>query len=95
MAPGLPLVGANEPTDRDELRRALKASLMERMVEIWNSPPKNGSEQVPDWCESIPAVKESFSVIKSDEQDFWQDEPPTSVFEKRNIFAPKEFMFFL
>ena len=84
----------NKPTDTDPLRLALKACLVERMVEIWNAPPKNCNETVPPWCQSVPAVKEHFSVIPGD-LEVWKDEPSSHIFEKRNIFAPKEFMFFL
>ena len=90
-----PLVSASVPSDNDPLRLALKACLVERMVELWNAPPKNADERVPDWCSTIPAVKERFSVIKPEKQTFWKNEPSSPIFEKRNIFAPKEFMFFL
>ena len=90
-----PLVSASKPTDTSPLRLALKACLVERLVEIWNSPPKNSIEQVPDWCKSVPAVSDRFSVIKPENQKLWENELPSEVFEKRNIFAPKEFMFFL
>lgn len=77
------------------LKQALKACLLERMVEVWNAPPKNGDEKAPGWCKSIPALAVRFSVIKPEEQEFWKDELSSPVFAKRNIFAPKEFMFFL
>jgi len=90
-----PLSSANEPQDKDPLRRALKGCLLERMAELWNAPPKNANESVPDWCQAVPAVEERFSVIEPENQSFWENEPPSPIFEKRNIFAPKEFMFFL
>ena len=92
---GWPMASAQIPNDTDPLRRALKASLIERMVEIWSSPPKNSPEQAPEWCASIPPTPERFSVISPEDEALWIEEPPCPVFEKRNIFAPKEFMFFL
>lgn len=92
---GWPLTSANAPRDKDSLRLALKACLVERMVEIWNTPPKNAQEKVPDWCESVPPAQKRFSVIKPEDQAFWENELASSVFEKRYIFAPKEFMFFV
>jgi len=92
---GWSLSSVNLPQDRDPLRRALKACIVERMVEIWNSPPKNLRESVPVWCESVPSVEERFSIIRPSEQEFWKDEPSSPIFERRNIFAPREFMFFL
>lgn len=92
---GWSLSSASAPTDSEPLRRALKASLVERMVEIWNSPPKNSNEEVPEWCANIAAVKEHFSVIKPSEYKMWKNELESSVFASRNIFAPEQFMFFL
>ncbi len=92
---GWALESALCPTDNSALRCALKACILERMVELWSSAPKNTPETAPAWCKDIPALKDHFSVIQPDEQPFWKDEPCNPIFEKRNIFAPKEFMFFL
>ena len=90
-----PLCEASKPKDEDPLRLAIKASLLERMVEIWNSPPKNSAEKVPKWCASIPGVENEFSVISPEKMQLWENEPGSEVFKKRNIFAPEQFMFFL
>lgn len=92
---GWKLETASFPETHDPLRRALIACLIERMVKIWNSPPKNRDEKVPEWCDSIPAVQERFTVVKPDQRSFWEGEPANEIFAKRNIFAPSEFMFFL
>ncbi len=92
---GWPLVTASEPLDKDPLQCALKACIVERMVELWSSPPKNHSEQVPPWCGNVPPITERYSVIEPEYQVFWKDEQANEIFEKRNIFAPKEFMFFV
>ena len=92
---GWPLSSASKPKDKDPLRLALKACLVERMVEIWNAPPKNSHEAVPDWCEMVPAVEARFSVIEHKNKELWKNEPSSPIFDKRNIFSPKEFMFFL
>ncbi|VUD62040.1 hypothetical protein TDB9533_02955 [Thalassocella blandensis] len=92
---GWALETATDEQTTDPLRRALRACLVERMVEIWNAPPKNASEKAPTWCVDVPALQERFSVIKPEDQSFWDNEPENKIFAKRNIFAPKEFMFFL
>lgn len=92
---GWSLKSASCPSDDSELRCALKACILERMVELWSAPPKNTPETAPVWCSNVPAPKDHFSIIKPEEQSFWQNEPSNPIFEKRNIFAPKEFMFFL
>lgn len=76
-------------------KRTLKACLLERMAEIWNAPPKNAREEVPSWCQSVPAVLDRFSVISPENQGFWKGEEGSPIFGRRNIFAPRDFMFFL
>ncbi|WP_226642203.1 hypothetical protein [Microbulbifer variabilis] len=92
---GWELESATDRHPASPLLHALRACLVERMVEIWNAPPKNANEKVPSWCGEVPALQERFSVIKPADQSFWKKEPSNQIFEKRNIFAPKEFMFFL
>jgi hypothetical protein len=92
---GWSLSSAKKPNDNDALRLALKACLLERMVEIWNSPPKNSNEQVPGWCEKVPSSPVHFSVISPENQVFWENEEGSPIFQRRNIFAPRDFMFFL
>lgn len=92
---GWPLSSAKKPDDNDALRLALKACLLERMVEIWNAPPKNANEQVPAWCEVVPSSPVRFSVISLENQVFWESEEGSPIFQRRNIFAPRDFMFFL
>ncbi len=84
-----------DPKDADPLRYALKACLLERMAEIWSSPPKNVKTSAPDWCKHVPAVKNEFSVVRNEYRAIWAKDLASPVFQKRNIFAPKEFMFFL
>lgn len=92
---GWPLSSAKKPNDNDALRLALKACLLERMVEIWNAPPKNAREKVPGWCEMVPPSPVRFSVISPENQVFWENEEGSPIFGYRNIFAPRDFMFFL
>lgn len=89
------LNSAQDSSDEDPLRYALKACLLERMAEIWSSPPKNIPTLAPIWCKDVPAVTRHFSVVDLSQAELWKDEPCSEVFEKRNIFAPKQFMFFL
>ncbi|PUA29163.1 MAG: hypothetical protein B0W54_00710 [Cellvibrio sp. 79] len=91
---GWKLENATIPESKDPLRKALGASLVERMVEVWNAPPKNSDEKVPVWCEGVPAVFDRFWVVKPEDRNLWESEPANAIFAKRNIFAPKEFMFF-
>lgn len=92
---GWALASAAMLEDEDVLRRALKASIIERMVEILSTPPKNNAEEVPYWCNEVSAVAQRYYVLKLGDSSIWEDEPSCPAFEIRNIFAPKQFMFFL
>ncbi len=84
-----------DPCDRIPLRYALKACVLERLAEIWSAPPRNRETSPPGWCESVAAVKVNFSVVSEEYRAMWDGDLESPIFSKRNIFAPKEFMFFL
>ena len=88
------LRGIEDPEDKDPLSYALKACIVERMADLWNSPPKNRREKIPAWCEDVPPYEPGFSVVEESYRKYFEDYP-SPVFEKRNIFAPGEFMFFV
>jgi len=92
---GWSLDAAEDPKDQDPLRYALKACILERLVEVLSMPPRNVEARPPHWCQSVPAVEKKFSVISEEYRDMWENDRESPVFAKRNIFAPKEFMFFL
>ena len=83
-----------DPKDSDELVYALKACIVERMVEIWNSPPKNQNESAPEWCEHVKPYTIGFSVIPDDMKEIFKSYT-SDIFGKRNVFAPHDFMFFV
>lgn len=92
---GWDLSTAKEQKDKSNIRSVLKACLIERMVEIWQMPPKSISMNAPKWCETVQPLDEPFSVISPQNRYFWEDEKGNPIFAKRNIFAPEQFMFFL
>ncbi len=92
---GWSISDVSDSKDTDALRYALKACILERMAEIWSSPPRNVKTVAPKWCMNVPPVKERFSVINDDYRSMWDADLASPIFSKRNIFAPKEFMFFL
>ena len=80
------------PTDTDEIRLAVKASLMERMVAVFNSPPRNGQEVVPQWCKRIKGLK---APMKLQNERLLKDEELCDAFANRNLHVVKNFMFFI
>ena len=91
---GWKLEAIDDPCDGDPLRYALKACLVERLHEIWTTAPKNRKDHVPDWCAQVRPVENPFSVVKEEDQYLFENYT-SAIFAKRNIFAPKEYLFFV
>lgn len=83
-----------DPKDADTLQYALKSCIIERMAVIWREPPKNRADSVPAWCHNVPPHITGFSVISDVNKRFFEDDT-SEIFGKRNIFAPRNFMFFV
>lgn len=84
-----------DPREKDALKYALKACFLERMAEVWSEPPKSHPTSAPDWCQRVPPIQKDFSVIPDDYREFYEGDLASPVFSKRNIFAPRDFMFFV
>jgi len=84
-----------DPHEKDALKYALKACFLERMAEIWSEPPKLRPSRAPDWCQRVPAVEKEFCVIPESYREFYGGDTVSPIFDKRNIFAPCNFMFFV
>lgn len=80
------------PKDNDKIRLAVKASILDRLVEVLNSPPHNASQSAPSWCNRIPALD---APLKLQSDRLLEDEQYCSAFEKRNLYAVRNFMFFV
>lgn len=53
------LVNIPAPTSSDHRVLALAACTLERLVEVWATPPhERTSEQAPSWCAAIPPLGE-------------------------------------
>lgn len=81
------------PHDQDALRLAVKACLIERMAEVWTAPPKHEPSTPPTWCADILPIASEFSVVPPEFRDSFALQSPT--FRKRNIFAPRDYLFFV
>jgi len=80
------------PTDIDPLKLAVKASIIERMVVVFNAPPHNKAQSVPNWCGEVSAVEKPVNLQSS---RLLEDELFCEDFEKRNLYVVKNFMFFV
>ena len=85
----------HDPHEKDALKYALKACFLERMAEVWAEPPKSHPTPIPAWCQRVPPIQKDFSVIPDEYREFYEGDLVSPVFSKRNIFAPRDFMFFV
>lgn len=81
-----------KPKDTDPRKLAIKASIVERLVEVLNMPPHNANQSTPSWTNSILGVDETFK-LQSDR--LLEDEDYCKAFEKRGFLVAKNFMFFI
>lgn len=81
-----------KPTDTDAHKLALEASIVERLVEVFNMPPHNANQSVPNWTNSVKGVNE---VVKLQSDRLLEDEDYCEAFEKRGFLVAKNFMFFI
>lgn len=82
-----------KPKDKNTTILALKAAIVERLVEIMNGFPRNLDEKAPQWCEGVGAGDRVLKLAPDDVLDIETEfcEP----FLKRNIYATKNFMFYI
>lgn len=81
-----------KPTDTDPRKLALKASIVERLVEVFNMPPHNANQSAPSWTNLIIGVNEG---VKLQSDRLLDDEDYCEAFEKRGFLVAKNFMFFI
>ncbi|HCT1711070.1 TPA: hypothetical protein OTT98_000339 [Proteus mirabilis] len=84
-----------DPQENDTLRYALKACFLERMAQVWSAPPKSYPVSAPAWCQRVPPVLQQLSVIPEEYRAYYAGDLECPIFGKRNIFAPRDFMFFV
>ncbi|TVZ37669.1 helix-turn-helix protein [Alteromonadaceae bacterium 2753L.S.0a.02] len=81
-----------KPSDTDAHMLALKACIVERLVEVFNMAPHNANQSVPNWTSSVKGVNE---VVKLQSDRLLEDEVYCFAFEKRGFLVAKNFMFFI
>ncbi len=81
-----------EPDDTDEKILAMKAALVERIAQVFTMPPHDRKYEIPDWCKNNwSSPKKIFLISK----DILSLDTPNPVFEKRNIHALNNFLYFV
>lgn len=82
----------SKPKDTDPRKLALKASIVERFVEVLNMPPHNANQSTPSWTNTILGVDET---VKLQSDRLLEDEDYCEAFEKRGFLVVKNFMLFI
>lgn len=80
------------PTKDNALKVALKASILERLVEVLNMPPHNKNQTYPAWVNTIKAIEEP---VKLQSDRLLEDEDYCEAFKKRGFLVAKNFMYFI
>lgn len=88
---GVALAEIPAPSDIDPRVRAIKASVLERLVEVWGAPPHDRPhERAPSWCSAIEPSPEEIWLIPPD----FAGHPLDPTFGRRNIRALANFLMF-
>ena len=80
------------PGDSDEIRLAVKASIIERLVEVLNTPPRSENQVAPEWCGQVKAIG---SPLKLQSGRLLEGEALCMAFAKRNLHVVKNCMYFV
>lgn len=80
------------PLDKHPTHLAIKASIVERLVEVLNAPPHCDNQTVPAWCSQIGAIEPS---LRLQSYRLLEDEQYCEAFSKRNLLVVKNFMYFV
>lgn len=81
-----------KPKDMDLKKLALKASIIERLVEVLNMPPHNANQSTPAWTKPVKGVE---PLIKLQSDRLLVEEDYCEAFRKRGFLVVKNFMFFI
>lgn len=82
-----------EPFVMNPMRKALAASVVERLaLEVYSSPPHNQHQQVPAWCAAVPPSPADVWLVAPE----WADGAALNpIFYRRNIIALANFLSFV
>ncbi len=87
----VPLVTIPAPADDDPRLLALKACVMERLAQVWQTPPHDRhGERAPSWCAAVPPLSDQLWLIPPDFADLGLN----PIFERRGIVALPNFLMF-
>lgn len=80
------------PNDTDPTLLALKACIIERLVEVLNSPPHADNQTIPAWCAWMPGVNQPTPLQST---RLLEGETFNNIFARRNFLVTRNFMYFV
>lgn len=80
------------PQDKDDVHLAVKASIIDRLVEVLNAPPHSDNQTAPAWCSKIKALNKP---IRLQSDRLLEGEYYCPAFAKRNLQVVNNFMYFI
>jgi hypothetical protein len=89
---GVVLETIPEPTDMDATWKALAACVVERLAEVYSSPPHDLEQRVPGWREIAPPSPVEVWLI---DRNFGERNALNPIFKRRNIMALENFLWFV
>lgn len=81
-----------KPTDKNTTHLAIKASIVERLVEVLNAPPHLDNQTRPAWCNQIEAIG---TPLRLQSDRLLDGEQYCMAFSKRNLLVVENFMYFV
>jgi len=81
-----------EPKDKDKNNLAMKAAIIERMAQVFTIPPHKRKYEIPDWCKNDWRCTSKIYLIS---KELLSLDEPNEIFQKRNIFTLKNFLYFV
>ena len=89
---GLECAAVPKPHDSDPMQLAIKASIIERLAEVLNSPPHNGTQTPAAWCKQVKSLEKP---LRLQPERLLEGEDFCEAFARRNLFVVRNFMFFI
>lgn len=81
-----------EPVEMDAVQKALAASVVERLVEVYSSSPHNQQQTAPAWCAGVPPSPVEVWLVERE----WADGTALNpIFQHRNIMALENVLSFV
>jgi len=81
-----------EPVDMGAMKKAVAASVIERLVQVYASPPHNQPQRVPEWCAGVPPSPVEVWLVN---REWAEGITVNPIFRRRNIMAMENFLMFV